>query len=175
MLHQDLFPGPGSSDPSVPVLAGSTLLFTADDGATGIELWAMRSMAAAVPFGAGCAGTGGKVPRIYASDTPALGNAGFAAGLVDALPLTSAMLFCGTGPGVVSLSSGCTLWLQRVVFGIPVFVYASGTAWVSLSIPADPALLGIQAFAQYGVLDPSGSFFGLLSFSDALKIVVSDR
>src|SRR5690606_19500303 len=46
VLHGDLSGGGFGSNPSLPVLAGSTLLFAADDGVHGREPWRMASMAA---------------------------------------------------------------------------------------------------------------------------------
>jgi ELWxxDGT repeat protein len=40
-LVQDVALGPASSDPGELTLAGTNLFFTADDGTTGVELWAL--------------------------------------------------------------------------------------------------------------------------------------
>lgn len=80
VLHQDLSPGPASSNPLWAArLAGASLYFAAEDVTAGREPWTLRSFAAAIPFGAGCAGAGGSTPELVVrGGAPVIGNAAFA-------------------------------------------------------------------------------------------------
>jgi hypothetical protein len=55
-----------------------------------------------------------------------------------------------------------------------VFTDAAGVARTPFPIPANPALQGFQAFAQYVVLDPNGPLFGDFSLSDGLRLRVGN-
>jgi ELWxxDGT repeat protein len=167
--HQDVSPGVPGSNPGVPTLAGSLLFFAANDGVTGNELWAMTSMACSVPYGTGCPGTGGLVPRISGFGPPTLGNPGYAMQVTQARAMSSAVLAFNIFPAEIPLGGGCTFYVN--LLGLLVFVTpidGSGQG----AVPGAPALVGAQVFGQYGIVDPMGSFSGL-SMTGGLKVVIN--
>lgn len=115
-----------------------------------------------VTAGAGCAGTGGVVPSI-SHPAPVLGDPGFGIGLANALPGTPAML--GLSQREVAHASPCGLFISTAptdlllpsaaAFGIET-TSPTGSANVSLPLPADPTLSGLVLYAQWVVIDPAG-------------------
>jgi ELWxxDGT repeat protein len=174
VLHQDLNPGAGSSSPSAPALAGSLLFLSANDGVRGNELWALGAMAAAPPWGTGCRGTGGLVPRIEGvGGAPVPGNASFGVEVQNALPLASAWLVLGFSPVELPLGGGCSLYvnLAPIALLFPRVTSGAGVATVALPVPLDPLLIGVQLFAQWAIADPAGGFSGL-ALTGGLKVVI---
>ncbi|MEM7307617.1 MAG: hypothetical protein AAF682_13145 [Planctomycetota bacterium] len=108
--------------------------------------------------GTGCAGAGGVVPSA-AHSTPALGDPSFSVDLADALPGATALLAvsfdevetdaCGIGVSFAPSSAPSLNVLQ---------VGANGGATQGIPLPADPALLGVDVYAQWAVVDPAGAF-----------------
>jgi ELWxxDGT repeat protein len=171
--HQDLNPGVLGSNPGVPVLAGSLLFFAANDGTVSNELWAMVSMACSVPFGTGCPGTGGIVPRISGVGQPTVGNAAYAMQVTQGFPSSSAVLAFNLFPGELPLGGGCTFYVQ--LLGVQVYVTPTdgmGQGSVTLPVPGTPLVIGVQAFGQFGVVDPMGAFSGI-SMTSGLKAVIN--
>ncbi len=174
-LHQDLAPGTLSSNPGRPARVGSTLFFAASDGtAIGVELWSMRSMAAAIPYGAGCAGTGGLIPRTGTrGGAPAVGNSGFTVTVSSARSNTFGVLL-----SCLSLArmpfAGCVLLVEpaSLVLSLTAATDATGTGSTAFPIPANQGLLGLRLFQQWGIVD-AGSVAGL-AFSEGLELILSD-
>jgi ELWxxDGT repeat protein len=179
VLHQDLRPGVAvGSSPTRPGLGGATLYFGANDGATGVELYGMASMAAAIPYGAGCPGTGGLVPEISGvNNPPALGNAAFQIGLSRALPSSAAALVLSANRTRLVLAGGCIVHVDPAffVFAQAVATNGAGEGAVSIPVPNDPSLRGLQVFGQYFALDSNGAFQGTLSFTPGLKVILFDN
>ena len=76
-------------------------------------------------------------------------------------------------PAEMALGGGCTLYVD--LFGIQVFVTPTdgmGVGSVNLPVPNSIFLIGLQAFGQFGVVDPMGSFSGI-SMTGGLKAVVN--
>lgn len=166
----DINPGSASSDPAEFTHAGGLIYFTADDGSSGRELWAMPTFPAVFPYGQGCPGTGGLVPKIAADDAPRLG-ATVAFDLRDALPGSIALLALGLTGLQIPLGGGCSL-LNDALFVSSVPISPSGTTSLSQALPSSPALVGVSLFAQYAVLDPNGAFAALLSLTNGLHALV---
>jgi hypothetical protein len=173
VLHQDVYPGPLSSSPGAPALSGASLFFPADGAGTGREPWVMASMAASVPYGVACTGTGGIAPRISGVGAPTIGNAGYAVQVSQAFPNSSGVMVLGFSSVDVPLGGGCSLYvnLAPVFLQFPVATNGSGTGAVALPVPAAPVLAGTALYAQIAVIDPLGSFAGL-SFTSGLRIVL---
>lgn len=175
-LLQDLEVGPYGSAPSRPVLAGCRLFFAADSVATGVELHAMATMAAAVPFGVGCPGTAGRIPRIAgAGGAPVLGNAGFGVRVENGFANSTTVMTLQFLRAELPLGNACFFYgdpaAQILVVGTN--LNGSGAATFPLPIPADPNLACLQLFAQNVVVDPAGLFLNSLSVTPALKLVLA--
>ena len=63
---------------------------------------------------------------------------------------------------------GCTL-LTGLNLLLPAATDASGNAALTLPIPNNPALIGLQVFFQWQVFDPSQNALGVV-FSDGLGV-----
>lgn len=174
--HADLRPYARGSYPTQPVLVGNKLLFYADDGVHGWEPFAMTSMAGAFAFGSGCPGTGGLVPTIVSGGVPYLGNRSFAFAVAQGLPNAPCALFIGFGAGDLALGGGCSLLfsLAAPTVSLNAFTDARGSVQVVVPIPASSNLEGLQAFGQFVVVDPQGSYSGLASFSDGLRVILGN-
>lgn len=150
--------------------------FTADPLTAPWYVGGSGSAAALLPYGSGCPGGSG-VPNLRGSSLPIVGNAGFRIGLENALPGTLAMLLFSTAPAAVPLAGPCVLHLDPLQ-GLPGswgLVQTNGSRAVPLPVPADPGLVGLQLFLQWGVLDPAGTPLpGLpgLAASRAARLVV---
>ncbi len=172
----DLGPGGHSSHPTPLGVVGDQLVFAAYTEPTGYEPWAIDLSTTrgylARTLGAGCPGSAGTVPTAGTSPTaPRVGAATFTLTLTDARPQAAAgVLFdLAAHPTVLG---GCTLWLPGAPVGIPLPTDAQGDAMLWVPIPADPALAGMELFAQWLVSDPGGSLGGALSASGLTHLVV---
>lgn len=174
----DLNPGPSSSSPTGFSVVGDRVLFAADDGVVGYELFAMPlSMAGAAVvegIGQGCSGTAG-TPALAGIGPPALGNASFGYRLSRAAPSAPAALFLALRPATTPLGGGCTLY---VPFGgnatMSAVTDATGRCSWPLPVPMTPSLVGMNVFTQAAVLDPNGAFAGAVSFSNGVRAVVGE-
>jgi ELWxxDGT repeat protein len=166
----DLNPGSASSLPREFTHAGGLVYFTADDGSSGRELWAMPTFPAVFAYGTGCPGTGGLVPKIVADDAPRLG-AVVDFELQDGLPGSIALLALGLTGLQIPLGGGCSMLNDAlVVTSVP--TSPIGTTSLPQALPSTPSLVGVSLFAQYAVLDPNGAFAGLVSLSSGLQALV---
>jgi ELWxxDGT repeat protein len=166
----DIHPGSASSSPSQFTASGSLVFFTADDGTTGRELWAMPTFPAVVPYGTGCPGTAGLVPRIAAEGAPRLGTT-IDFELSSALPSGIAVLSLGLTGLEIPLGGGCSALTDALVLNA-VLTSPVGTAQLPLSVPPSSTLVGVSVFAQYAVIDPNGAFAASLALSSGLQAVV---
>jgi len=115
--------------------------------------------AAVVPAGAGC---GGAESPVFVCDPPQIG-APIKFSLTQATPNASGAAYYSTGipGGVIWLGSGCTLALDLATVApfAPVVTSPSGAWGLTLFIPWDPNLLGVQAAMQivlFGTAGPLG-------------------
>lgn len=174
VLHQDILPGSDSSNPGVPTPVGCVLMFSARNATQGRELWRMDMTASSSVYGIGCAGSGGRHPRIAgAGGAPTLGNAGYGVQVSNALPSSASFALLHLGRGELPMGNGCTYYgnplLYLTTIGVP--TDATGIGLVPLPVPNDSSLACLQVFAQHAVLDPSGSLANSLALSEGLKIV----
>jgi ELWxxDGT repeat protein len=176
VLHQDLSPGPYGGEPSQPVLAGTRLWFAANGGGgQGSELWSMPSMAAAVPRGMGCAGTGGRVPALRGVGAPVVNNQGFGLAVSQAHQNTGTVLFLGLGPDYFPVANDCFFYLNRLILFFGGSTDGQGNGVIGLPIPNDPTLSGSAFYSQLAIVDPAGPVLGALTLSNSVKCVVSAR
>lgn len=160
----DLWPG------AWPHLAGTTAYIPGWDSASGLELRAMRSMAAAVPFGSGCTGSAGW-PKLRGTG-PVLGTS-CDLRVSSARPSTAAAIGLDVARAAVDLGGGCTLFLATIPLVLPVGIDATGRGSASVPVPTTPWLNGRQIFAQAAVLDPNGGSLGTFAWTNALQLVMA--
>lgn len=125
--------------------------------------------------GTGTPGTGGVVPRLWATTTPRPGEASFGFELDRGLGGGFGAVLLSLGSANLNLG-GLRLLVDpgRVIFA-PSFALAGagpggGSATQPLPLPNDPGLLGFSLWAQGIVVDPAGGFVGIAA-SPALRIV----
>ncbi|HKB14646.1 MAG TPA: VCBS repeat-containing protein, partial [Planctomycetota bacterium] len=118
------------------------------------------------PFGSGCAGSTGAVPRIGATRSPRIGTP-LRVNLSETIPSTLALLFLGLTdqhwwgvPLPLDLSfaglPGCSLLVSPdFPVGYTTSLFSGkGRAVAEIPLPADGALVGASFFAQWYVVDP---------------------
>jgi hypothetical protein len=154
---------------------GASLFFAADDGWSGVELFASPlGVLRAVHverYGRGCAGTGGRVPAIGPAGLPTIGNAAFGVRLTNGLPSSPAALFLSVSRVAIPLGGGCTLLVDpQVPFGTQTDPF--GNAFVPQPVPNVAALMGVSIFFQGLVADPNGSWLGVGAWTDGLQAVL---
>ena len=135
----------GSGSIRAPIMSGGNLLFLADDGVTGEEMWSIFPGATAWEEGYTCAAPG-NAPHLAATDpawqtTWTISGDGFAPGtglwLLNSLPVAPTVL------------GSCTLFVDPNAFGF-FYTQALGSSSWSLSIPLPtiPALQGLSIVLQ---------------------------
>jgi ELWxxDGT repeat protein len=166
----DLWPGEPSSNPGFLTHAHGRLLFAADDGLHGRELWSLDVGANSQAAGYGCAADG-RPPRLSAGD-PVLGTTlQFDAASPRAATRGVLGLGIPTTPPALHLADGC--WIP-VDYGLPavlVFFTTDGQgAWrLAVPVPNDPTLIGLDLAAQVGIDAPATPPLGL-DLSNALLL-----
>ncbi len=155
---------------SIDTADGSLLV-----GTTAASTWELENASAVVRLGEGTAGSGGIVPRFYPQGLPQVGNAGFAIagdGLLGGALYylaysgfqTSANVYGGT------FHVGTPLALISLFAGGPAGVPGAGSFVINASIPNDPLLVGLTAYAQYVVIDSGAPHISGKALSDGLAI-----
>ncbi|MCC6783440.1 MAG: hypothetical protein IT457_11415 [Planctomycetes bacterium] len=181
VLHSDVRPGIFGSNPGLtagqlkvvpPALGINRIYFRARDGVHGVELWSMPAMAASVPFGAACPGTGGLSPVLSGASAPRIGNAAYAIELADAVPGSAALLLASLAATSLPLGGGCWLHVDSPPIIWPVST-GSGAALISFPIPPIPSLAGQRILAQAAVADPAGSYQGMFAITSGLSIILA--
>jgi hypothetical protein len=134
-----------------------------------------------VPFGTGCAATGGTVPSLTSQGPASLGGA-MLIFANDTLETTIGGFLFGfsrreipTGALPLDLGGGCTLLVAPDVFvpsAITPIGGGFGTAGIALTVPADPLLAGAVVYTQWAQLDAGSPAIVPLTFSHAGAVVV---
>jgi ELWxxDGT repeat protein len=171
--HTDLNPGAGNGNPDDPALAGALQFFPGNDGATGIEPYAMRTVACGVPYGSGCLGSGGVIPQLSVMSPPVTGNAAFGLQVTRAAPASVAYFLVGLASIEAPLGGGCTFYVTVPILLLPIPTNGLGVASLPIGLPPDPGIIGVQAFVQAAVADPGGAFAGH-AFTAGMKVVFGD-
>ena len=122
-------------------------------------------------YGAGCAGSNGKLPRIGLAGRPALSET-FAIELTTAPQSSAAVLGFDTEARSLSLGAiglpGCSLFaLHQVAIGAT--TASDGSLRISVDVPANAPTGSL--FAQWVIVDPAANARGLV-LSNAVEIVV---
>jgi hypothetical protein len=126
-------------------------------------------------FGTGCESAGIGVPAFGATSTN-IGSATFQSLLGNALPFATAVF--GLSRAASLNSSSCQIAIdlnpQNLLLPFGTIGYsvtdAQGNATISLSIPAEPSLIGTTLYGQWGVIDPLAA--GGLALSRAGKFII---
>ncbi|MCA8964495.1 MAG: LamG domain-containing protein [Planctomycetes bacterium] len=125
-------------------------------------------------IGVGCPGTGNQTPAIGATGTPVTGTS-FSIDLSNARANSFAGIIVAFSRNDMPLGNGCTSYPQLPGVSSLMGVSGAGTASVNVSIPAAPALIGFQLFAQWGVIDPAGAYGpGVAALSNGLQATIGD-
>ncbi len=170
----DVAIGAQPSDPTFGAVAGTALVFAADDGQNGREPWFLplgqTEAVLARPHSVPCGHPGGSRPHIGADGLPRIGNLAFGLTVRDAAPLQLCAVFVGVGRNEIPTPAGCTLQLDQL--GLPfAFTDAVGTARIGLGIPNDPYFVGFSLAAQFVAIDPPAGP-GLFTLSDGFDLLL---
>ncbi|MBL8897174.1 MAG: hypothetical protein JNM84_06080, partial [Planctomycetes bacterium] len=156
------------------VRAGERLLFSAEDGVHGRELFSIRYASTgdfvASRYGSGCAGSNGRAPSLAVRGAPRWSTgAPFFLDLADAAPNAAAILLWSQERAPIALP-GCTLWVGAPLGSIAAVTGSTGA--FSLSIALVPDVIG-ELFAVQGfVLDPGGAAFGAAAATSGMELVI---
>jgi hypothetical protein len=124
-----------------------------------------ESMRAPQVVGSGLAGSGGLVPQMLAVEPPLIGNPSFTVAVANALGGASALLVIDTGdPGLTQPVAGAFAFESIVLAGAGA---GGGYGSVSIAIPNDPGLDGVQWFGRWYVEDTGGG--GSVAVSPLLR------
>ena len=169
-LLADSAPGPQGSYNNEIERVGGTLLFAADDAATGHELHAVPLDAfggwVSQPFGGGCGAA------IASAGSMIVGNA-VSIDLQASAPLAPALLFFSDEPAWGELAPGCGLHLATPTFLASATADGAGFAQVGFTVPNSPSLVGDPTYLQYAAVVAGGPYLGLLELSQGLEVVVA--
>ncbi|MCB9869909.1 MAG: hypothetical protein H6837_08625 [Planctomycetes bacterium] len=174
-LVTEMVTGPGDAAPTYLLRLGTKVLCAGTDR-RGTELWsiplAQLCATLAEPFGRGCPGTGGRVPKISRSGLLVRGNPSFRLQLSDARPSSPAALLLGPFPAELGVGGGCSLYVAPPILTFGVATDASGAVQLPFAIPNDPSLKGAEAYLQWIVVDPAGQGLGAGATSNGMRCVV---
>ncbi|MFO1078139.1 MAG: LamG-like jellyroll fold domain-containing protein [Planctomycetota bacterium] len=149
---------------------GFELVFDTATGAGVHVVWP----ATAVAIGAGCPGTGNQTPSIGATGRPVTGTS-FSIDLANARPNSFGGVLLAFARNDTPVGNGCTIYPQLPGVAALLGVSATGTAGVSVAIPASPTMINLRIFAQWGVLDAAGAYGpNVAAFSAGLEATVGD-
>lgn len=176
VLLNDLAPGALDGSPQSFLASGSNVYFAADDGFSGSELFKLPVAKLEVTtyemYGAACAGSANKSPRIGLGGR-AIPGTRFDVEVRDALGGQAAAVLASFRGVDILLPGGCRLLVDpALLFPAGIAVDASGQGRFPVALPKDARLLGARLHYQFAVLDPRGSFLGQFALSDALRVVV---
>ncbi|MFM1871599.1 MAG: hypothetical protein RL398_1021 [Planctomycetota bacterium] len=125
-------------------------------------------------IGTGCPGTGNQTPVIGATGTPVLGTS-FSIDVQNARPNSFGGVLLAFARNDTAVGNGCTIYPLLPGVGSLMGISGAGTASVSVTIPAAPALVNLKIFAQWGILDPAGAYGpNVAAFSGGLEATIGD-
>lgn len=150
-----------------PVIAGATLVSN--------DLWlGSTGIATAELLGSGCSGGAGGAtsPQLRPFGVPVPGRSGFGLDLLGTPPQAPFLLGVAATSGQTALGHGCTLRLGPGAVSVFGTTNTDGFAFVRAPVPPRPALLGLVAVFQIGVLAP-GTTAGF-QLSNAVLVSIGD-
>ncbi|MFG0318721.1 MAG: hypothetical protein ACF8XB_15715 [Planctomycetota bacterium JB042] len=115
---------------------------------------------AGVPYGQGCAGSGGYVPELHVAGVPMLGGS-VTLWIDDALGGSNSLMLIGLQPTQIPIGGGCDLLVSPILntLPLPLTPGGPGDGGVALGVPIPPAPSGIQLHLQALTVEP-GSALG---------------
>ncbi len=173
-MIKDINPGAAGAAPYEFVTAGSKVYYVADDGVHGCELWATELAdiggAGLSSIGRGCSGFNGEIPTLKPVGLPQLGNQNFSFVLDRMFPWGQVDLNIHIKRSDLMID-GCTFYVPSpiVVLQRPT---QAGELKISVPIPLDPVLAGLELFVQGVVLDLYGSVHGVAATTKAWEVVI---
>ncbi len=147
------------------------------DAALGRVTWLPGAIDARTDFyGAGCAGTSGRVPHLTAVGLPPLPtqpNPTFGLAMSNARPFSVAV-FAVSGAALPPAT--CSLLIASVDQTWIAVTNAVGAATVAVPVPASPSFLGVAVYLQGGVFDPNAgdSFLPGLALTQGMKLRIGN-
>ena len=154
-------------------LSGGDDVVIANQGSNDITVLIIVQRALAYPYGAGCPGTGGLVPRLSGIGMPTIPSAGFGVQLSDAKAFAPALLLFSGGADTFDVGGGCALLLALPTASTLRFTDAFGADAFVFGVPALPALMGLDLYFQAAIFDPAGAFGpGVAALSNGLRVQV---
>ncbi len=148
-------------------------LVVLNQGAAAVQVLLGDPLPLAREYGAGCAGSGGRVPAIFAGGLPSrpeLGASGFRIGLRNGRPLSIAGLFLSTRGTPNTLP--CKIQVGTPFYVAGLLTDGFGDASSPLPIPVDPKILGAVFHGQWVVIDNGGGFFRAFALSEGMRFRV---
>jgi len=145
-LVADLNPGVGDSIPHYLTVSAGRILFAADDGQRGTELWRFEPGACSSSVGHGCGG--GLIPTLAVTD-PVIGQMMTVSGR-HAVPNTVGFVLVSPilRPGL-RLAAGCYTYVDPGWFAVLTSFVPRQSSWqVGFPLPNAPALIGAVAAMQ---------------------------
>jgi len=166
----DLNPADNNSAPIYFTLSGGKLFFRANDGAKGIELWALKPGATGQSIGHGCPPSG--APTLAATD-PVLGGSITVA--AKGRPGAGLALLVGlkNNPVATGIGLGCHLYVDPNKSPILLFFTpANDGSWkLTTKIPNSAAAVGLEVMLQVGY-GPSGTLPLGVDLSPGMKLTL---
>jgi hypothetical protein len=126
----------------------------------------------AIPYGTGCAGSGGFVPKLSWSGCPE-SNAAVELTISQGLGGANALLLFGAGQGAVPVGSGCTLRVVPILAGAALPLGGAGPGNGSITIPGNlpSGVGGLSVTLQAWVIDPAVGIGG--AGSNGLELTIA--
>lgn len=148
-------------------------IVVANKASNDVTILIARTPALARPFGVGCPGTAG-TPSISAVGSPYFLNPAFGVKVSNARSFAPTLLGLSLNQFTSTLGS-CQLYLQAPLVLLATVTDGVGETTVFLPVPGENSgFAGCDAFFQYFIFDPNGSYNGQFAFSDALRIKVGN-
>ena len=167
-LALDINPGAASSFPSAPVRLGPCLLFSADDGLHGRELFSVPlptlDMWVAEPFGSSC----GEVSLSLEIDGTPVGGTPFSFSITSSEPGAAGFIAITTTRGQVPFGDGCNTAIAGTVLSLLPFV-TSFRGESTLQATGSAALAGIPFLTQSFAANTRGDVFS----SSGLELILA--
>ncbi len=172
-LVADINPGPDGSHVRDVVRLGDTLYVSAARGSIGVELVALPLATApdwvAEPYGQGCPGSDGSVPRIGASGSAVVGDT-LSVEVSAGAPVVPVAFYFSFGFAPLPVED-CVVYLESLNFLGSAQTDGAGAASLALPLQS-PGLVGLSVWIQGALVDPGASLGGILSLTPALEVLV---
>jgi hypothetical protein len=138
-----------------------------DGGLTAFKMRVITGDASLQRFGAGCMGSNSQTPGLAFNGTGKIGT-NLSVDQANAVATRPTLLVVGTNSALPVFpldlapfgAPGCVLYIDQVV-SVPMVTTANGTSSLPLTIPNDPALVGLKLYFQWANLDTAANALGV--------------